>query len=119
MPHGPVSSELLDDLKSQTTDSLFTKNNNDVLDKGVCLDENFLSESDIEILKKVDNIYGSHDGWSLRNKTHILKCYQKNVLCKNEKRKLLPYEDFFLDADNQAMLDIIRDEQQAWADFKE
>ena len=119
MPHGPVSSELLDHLNGATpqADLPFTI-------EGCCIsankvvNEDKLSESDIEILEKVNNEYGRYDPFTLRDMTHELKAYKKNYPDSNANTSNpLPYEDFFLDLKDDSILDIISDNQEAWAEL--
>ena len=119
MPHGPVSSELLDhlDVATPQADLPFTTQGRCV-SANQSVNEDKLSESDIEILEKIDNEYGRHDPITLRNMTHELKAYKKNYPDINANTSNeLPYEDFFLDLKDNSILDIISDNQEAWAEL--
>jgi len=119
---GPVSSELLD-LVNEATKATETlpltteQTGHQILAKGTP-DERWLSKSDLDVLDEIYSRYGHMDGFRLSDMTHDLKAYKKNDPPKGG-RKLLPYNDFFLDLDARAqqMLKIILDEQEAWADF--
>jgi uncharacterized phage-associated protein len=113
MKYGPVNSQVLDDINEGHQ---FSVSGNDVVEIGNS-NERYLSESDIEILKQIDDQYGAYDEFRLSGITHALQVYLKHEPAPNS-RKQMPYEDFFLDAPDSAMLDIIREEQEAWADFE-
>ncbi len=118
MKYGPVCSELKDAIDNGMGNSL-------VLDATHRLVANekpttdWLSESDLEVLEDIYKNYGYTDQFRLSDITHNLEVYKKHWPPKNGKRELIPYEDFFADLDNNAkkMLEIIYDEQDAWADF--
>lgn len=119
MPHGPVSSELLNHINQISCE----KNAPFVLDKTKLspkqlVDEDYLSESDIEILEDTNKKYGSYGPWTLRNMTHDLKAYKKNYPDNAHTSVPLPYEDFFLDLNDDSILDIIREDQEALADIE-
>jgi len=123
MQFGPVCSELLDFLDSTATVNtslLFMLLDKQVIEKQghQIADEDWLSESDLEVLEDIYKNYGHIDKFKLSDMTHELKAYKKNTPPENG-RKLIPYEDFFEDLDNNArkILEIIYDEQEAWADF--
>ena len=120
MPLGPVSSELLDDLNESTPTEEFPLElrGNRVLAKDA-LDEDWLSESDVEVLGHVNAEYGGWDTFRLSDMTHKLQAYRKNYEENSTRRSLpLPYEDFFLDLPNLEMLAVIRDDQEARAAFE-
>jgi uncharacterized phage-associated protein len=123
MKFGPVCSELLDCLDSTATTNISLPFI--LLDKQVAekqgqqiSNEDWLSESDLEVLEDIYKNYGHIDKFRLSDMTHDLKAYKKNMPPANS-RKLIPYEDFFEDLDNsvKSILEIIYDEQDAWADF--
>lgn len=115
MKFGPVCSELLDTFKENNPS--FGINNQELTAKQKP-SMDWLSESDIEVLEDIYKNYGLIDRFRLSDMTHELKAYTKNMPPPNG-RKLIPYEDFFEDLDDNAkkMLEIIRDEQDAWVDF--
>ncbi len=120
MPHGPVSSELLDYINGLTVaeEHCFDLDGVNVRPRSL-VNEEYLSESDIAVLEDVDRDYGRYDAWTLRNITHQLKAYQKNQPSGSSNASLpLPYEDFFLDFEDNGMLEIIREDQEALADLE-
>ena len=120
MPNGPVCSELLDDInKSSDGSSTFILKGHELTANGMP-DKDWLSESDLDILDEIYRQYGHIDRFKLRDMTHELKAYKKHWPPKNGARELIPYEDIFEDLDDdraKSMLEIIYDEQDAWADF--
>jgi uncharacterized phage-associated protein len=121
MDHGPVSSELLNILNAaQTARSKFPlkAGQSHIIKATDSPDERYLSESDLNVLDDIYRKYGHLDGFHLRDLTHELKAYKKNVPRKGSNHRL-PYKDFFEDypRSKRGMLKIILDEQQAWADF--
>jgi uncharacterized phage-associated protein len=118
MKYGPVCSELKDAIDRFLDGSL-------VLDAKHRLVANektttdWLSESDLEVLDDIYKNYGHTDPFRLSDITHNLEVYKKHWPPKEGQRELIPYEDFFADLDDTAkkMLEIIHDEQDAWADF--
>lgn len=121
MDHGPVSSELLDlinDSQANPDSCKFGfRGSFDLIAKDRPDDE-YLSESDLSVLDEIYQKLGHIDKWKLRDMTHGLKAYQKNKPSEGGRRDL-PYEDFFEDLDEQSRktLEMIIDEQKAWADF--
>jgi len=118
MPNGPVCSELLDAINVLLGDSLTLEPNHKLIAKEKSSTD-WLSESDLEVLEDIYKNYGHTDPFRLSDITHNLEVYKKHWPPKNGKRELIPYEDFFADLDENAkkMLEIIYDEQDAWADF--
>lgn len=120
MPHGPVSSELLNYINGvNAADERSFELDGVNLRPRSLVNEEYLSESDIAVLEDVDREYGRYDPWTLRNMTHQLKAYQKNYPPGSSNASLpLPYEDFFLDLEDKGMLRIIREDQEALADLE-
>ncbi len=122
MEHGPVCSEVLDILDEVEAGSdrfpLNVREPHDIV-ANASPDTHFLSESDLNVLDEIYQQYGHIDPWKLRNMTHELNSYKKNEPKDKEKRRPLPYEDFFEDYSKaeRGMLQVIKDEQEAWADF--
>ncbi len=115
MQWGPVCSELLDDMKKIEggKDAPISVRGVEVTARA-SLNEEVLSESDIEALKATEEEYGAYNTFGLSNITHSLKAWRKNYPGHNKKTsRTLPYEDFFLDLDDDAMLEIIREDQEA------
>lgn len=119
MQHGPVPSQLLNYLNraAEEADLPFNLQDHHVLAKEV-VNEDELSESDIEVLEYINTEYGKYDPITLRNLTHELKAYQSCYPdpTVNTSRPL-PYEAFFLDLKDDGILDIVRDNQEAWAEL--
>jgi uncharacterized phage-associated protein len=120
MEHGPVSSELLDLINSikNSGNKIPLKLSDHNIKATDSPNANFLSESDVTILDNIYQAYGHLDGFKLRDITHELKAYKKNTPPQGS-RSELPYEDFFEDypENERGMLNVILDEQEAWADF--
>jgi uncharacterized phage-associated protein len=119
MDYGPVSSELLNYLEVAEGGTLpFRVEDQFKLVVNQPCDEEWLSQSDLDVLDGIYKGYGHIDRFLLSNITHQLKVYKKNEPAKGG-RNYLSYEDFFLDLDDKAqkMLALIREEQEAWADF--
>ena len=122
MANGPVCSELLDLLNAVQAGSgefPLTSKGRHAIEAHGAPNTLYLSESDLNVLDKVYGEYGHIDKWKLRDITHHLKSYKKNEPNLNEKRRILPYEDFFEDYPKQerGMLKVILDEQHAWANL--
>lgn len=119
MKYGPVSSELLNYIDESATSDLAFKvaDNFEVVGKKPA-GQDWLSQSDLDVLDEVYRKYGHLDRFNLSEITHGLEAYKKNEPPEGSRRPL-PYEDFFLDFDDEAkkMLELIVDEQEAWADF--
>lgn len=116
MRWGPVCSSLLSDLdeSSQKPDSPYYLEGHDVVANAPA-DEEYLSESDLSVLKEIDLKFGSLGRFKVSGYTHKLPSYKHAWGDRTEGRAALSYEDFFLDTQDCAMLDIIRDDQEAWA----
>jgi len=119
MPHGPASSELLDHMEkiNREKEPPFIVDQYKLYPQAQ-FNEDYLSESDVEILEQIDNKYGRRDSWVLRNMTHKLEAYKKNYPENAHTSVPLPYEDFFLDLDDDNILDIIREDQEAIAELE-
>jgi len=120
MKLGPVLSELLDDLNHAKNEGTFPFQS---IGHNVHTDskarEEVLSESDIEVFEIVDREYGKLDRFKLAGITHDLKAWKKNYPDENiSVSNPLPYEDFFLDVEDDSILEIIRDNQAAWTRFE-
>ena len=119
MPHGPVSSPLLDDINSSVQEGLrpfVLKDKTVISQAGVDIDE--LSESDIEALSIVDRKYGHLSPLAIRNITHCLWEYVSYwSKRKGEARHPMPYEDLFKHVKDKSMLDIIREDQEVRSIF--
>jgi len=112
MDLGLVSSQLKDYVEGQISSSLpFVLQGNCNLVATQATNENQLSESELEILDKVYDRYKNIDSVKLGLMTHEYKAWKNNVPPKGS-CKPVPYEDFFEEKDNKAMLDLILDEQE-------
>jgi uncharacterized phage-associated protein len=119
MKYGPVSSELLDCLDAaETVGSAFKVDNGHKVIAKKAVGQDWLSQSDLDILDSIYQTYGHLDQWKLSDITHDFIAYKKNAPPENS-RSPLPYEDFFLDYDEETkkMLQLIADEQEAWAEI--
>ncbi len=119
MKYGPVSSELKDYLDApETSDSAFRVDDDFKVVAKKSAGQDWLSQSDLDVLDEVYRKYGHLDQWKLSEITHSFKAYRNNEPPEGSRRPLA-YEDFFLDFDDEAkkMLQLIADEQEAWADF--
>lgn len=116
MEHGPVASEMFDDIRCRNINVPFECVPPYEVKANALVDEEHLSESDIEVLREVNAKYGDMDRFALRDLTHGFKSWKKNYPNDGSSHPL-PYEDLFLDLpeERQAMLDVIRDNQEAWA----
>ena len=114
MQNGPVSSELLIHLNKAAKEAglSFSLQGYQILAKGA-VDEDELSESDIEVLEHINSEYGRYDTFTLRDLTHQLKawraCYPDPTVNTSHP---LPYEKFFLDLEDDEILDLIREHQE-------
>ena len=113
MSHGPVSSELLDDLNGRVQEPhplfVYQKQNHSVeaLSK---LNDEHLSVSDLKVLSEIMKEYGLMDAWMLGDLIRTLNAWKSNFQGTSS---VLPYEDFFLDLpeEEQDMLKIIEEDQ--------
>ena len=116
MRHGPISSELYDQLKVAAEKGRlpFTVQDRTQVIADGQLDEGDLSESDMQVLRWVYDEYGFCDPYRLRNMTHELEAWKRNYPDPTENTsRPLPYEDFFLDIGDDGMLETIIDHQEA------
>ena len=119
MQKGPVCSELLTALDNSLNGSLTLCPNHELIAKEISSTD-WLAESDLEVLENIYKNYGHIDKFRLSDITHNLAVYKKHWPPKEGRRELIPYEDFFADLTDErakSMLEIIYDEQDAWADF--
>jgi uncharacterized phage-associated protein len=116
MKYGPVCSEFLNEVNATVSPPTIPIEirEHKLLAKAIA-NEDILSESDIEILEEVDREYGKHDTFALAEITHSLKAWESNYPDKAANTSHpLPYEDFFLDLEDDSILELIRDDQEAW-----
>lgn len=112
MDLGLVSSSLKDYIEGKTT----SKDLPFVIQGGYNLvakqptDEDWLSESELEILDRVYEEHKHTDSVKLGLMTHKYKAWANNEPSSGSS-KPVPYEDFFEDSDNKAMLELILDDQ--------
>ena len=114
MKDGPVASEFYDDVKKSRGGSheTFGDDRYNLIAKSHP-DMDCLSESDIEVLEKINAKYGHLDRKELVDFTHNLAAWSKNYQGGDHSYQL-PFEDFFLDLPEefQDMLDLIRENQE-------
>ena len=122
MQHGPVPSNLYDDLKDakQFPDKHpYDFSGEYQLTAKESFDEDEFSESELEILEMIDSEFGKMDPFKLRDLTHELKAYQKNYPDINQKTSNpMSYEDFFLDTVDKDMLDLILEDVEVKSFFE-
>ena len=114
MKLGPVSSDLRDDVdKSASTEEypFEIRGDYNLIAKEAC-DEDWLSESDLEILDEVYSKFGHIDSVKLGLFSHNFKAWKNNEP-PEEGRKFIPYEDFFEDNEDKTMMEVIMDDQDA------
>ncbi|OXU14700.1 Panacea domain-containing protein [Sedimentisphaera salicampi] len=111
MRFGPVCSELYDVFKDPS-DTPFHIEDNDLSANECGFKEDYLSESDKEVLFEIDEKFGLRDQFSLSSYTHDLPEY-KNVWDESRKdgREKIDYESILND---EEMKEIILDDQSAW-----
>ena len=122
MTFGPVAHELYNDMKA---DFSFVFDPPYTIKAASPVNEAFLSESDINALRSVDDTYGSMDGFALSAITHKFSLWANHRV-----NAPIPYEDFFLDIpsehrqhlgidmdgeDRALLLEILQDRQETWA----
>lgn len=113
MEHGPVASEMFDDLKIDGYAPFELVDNGETIKALTTADVNELAESDIEILGEVDAKYGALEPYTLCDMTHDYEAWRNNY--RYGTAHLIPYEDFFLDEPgNDDLLECLRDDQEAW-----
>jgi uncharacterized phage-associated protein len=114
MEHGPVASEFYSAIKDNSLDGALPEEGSYRVEAVRKADEDCLSESDLEILKEINDRYGSWDAWRLRDLTHTYEAWKKNYKGNNSSYPL-PYEDFFADlsSDDRGMLELIAETQEA------
>lgn len=118
LPLGPVSSEFLDALDADPHEFLSRIEGHDLISTNEPLNEDILSQSDLEILEDVNNRLGHMDQFALSDSTHEWESWKKNYQ-KHGQSKMYPlsYEDIFLDAESDDMLNIIKEDQAAKNSF--
>ncbi len=91
MPHGPVPSELYDEIKTVRRSSDWLAIDGVKVVATQRPDEDELSESDLEAIAFIDREFGRYDTFSLRNLTHRLEAWRRHYL-NDGSSHLLPYE---------------------------
>ena len=112
MEHGPVASEFYNAIKDNQIDGAQPEG---VRVRSVQkVDEDYLSETDLEVLRETNNEFGAWDTFRLRDLTHRFVAWEKNYKGENSSYPL-PYEDFFADLpdEQRGMLDLITETQEA------
>lgn len=112
MDLGLVSSDLKDYIEGRTPskDLPFVIQEKYNLVATQATNEDWLSESELKVLDEVYEEYKYIDSVKLGLKTHKYKAWKNNIPPKGSS-KPVPYEDFFEEEDNGAMLDLILDNQ--------
>jgi uncharacterized phage-associated protein len=110
MEHGPVASELYDELKLGTVAG--TEAVNSYLLRAVAEpDEDQLSETDLEVLQEINEKFGAWDRYRLSDFTHTLNAWKKNYK-GNRGSYRIPYEDLLQERLDGDMLALVRDAQR-------
>jgi uncharacterized phage-associated protein len=110
MEHGPVASELYDDLKMGIEGTAPISVGSYVVKAVVEPDEDYLSETDLEVLKQIDDQFGAWDVYRLSDYTHT-DAWKKNYKGNNGAYPI-PYEDFLRERLDANSLAIVRDSQE-------
>ena len=112
MEHGPVASELYDELKLARI--IGTAAVNDFTLRGVEEpDEDQLSETDLEILRDVNERFGAWDRYRLSNYTHGFEAWKRNWKEGDERRSFpIPYDDILREVSAE-MSELVKDSQNA------
>lgn len=123
MEHGPVCSSLYDDLKLLSTSPSAcklsgTSSVNDFTVRATAdPNEEYLSETDLEVLHAINEEFGSWDSFRLSDYTHKLKAWKKNYKGPHPDGKpaayKIPYEDFIAERLDSTMAAIVEDTQEA------
>jgi len=108
MEHGPVASEL------KLARIIGTAAVNDFTLRGVEEpDEDQLSETDLEILRDVNERYGAWDRYRLSNYTHQFEAWKRNWKQDDDRRSFpIPYDDILREVADE-MRDLVKDSQDA------
>lgn len=115
LEHGPVASELYDDLKLGASGGLGTEAisvGSYVVRSLAELDEDYLSESDLEVLSEIEAKYGAWDSYRLSKLTHSLDAWKKNYKGNNGSYRI-PYEDFVQEKLDETARSLLADDQEA------
>lgn len=115
LEHGPVASELYDDLKLGAPGGLGTEPvsvGSYIIRATAEPDEDYLSESDLEVLNEIEAKYGTWDSYRLSNFTHSLDAWAKNYKGNNGAYPIA-YEDFLQEKLDENTRSIVEDDQEA------
>jgi uncharacterized phage-associated protein len=113
MEHGPVASILYDELKLRSV--LGTAAVNDFTLRGVEEpNEDYLAETDLEVLREINERFGAWDRYRLSDYTHTLEAWKKNYKGEAGGKKAypIPYEDLLEERLDGEMLSLVRDAQR-------
>jgi len=116
MKQGPVQSELYDLIKeaAHSNTGAFRVERKYFLCANAPVDEEFLSQSDMEILEQINDSYGHHDGYSLSVMTHQRESWKKNAPVTGGPQSVpIPYEDILAECCDARMRTLITDDQEA------
>ncbi len=116
LEHGPVASSFYEEVKPNANPiTEFHRSGKEIV-ADEAPNEDFLAESDLEALASVNARYGAMDGFRLRDLSHAYRLWTDNWRDDASRKSFaIPFEDFFKDADAPAMLDILRDDNDARA----
>ncbi len=123
MEHGPVGSELYDQLKLLSTSPSACQLSgtvavNDFTLKAVAEpNEDFLSETDLEVLHATNEKYGAWGRSKLSTETHKFIAWEKNYKGQRPDGRPgsypIPYNDFLEECLDETMAAIVEDDQQS------
>jgi len=113
MDLGLVSSDLKDYIegKQKSRDLPFAIQGEYNLVASQATKEDWLSESELEVLDEIYDKYKHIDSVKLGLLTHKYKAWKNNEPPKGSS-KLVPYEDFFEEKDSKDMLSLVLEEQE-------
>lgn len=111
MEFGPVASELYDAVKRGTIPG--TRLDGHQIESVARPDEDYLSETDTEVLREVNEKFGNWDSFRLSDLTHRLEAWKKNFQ-GGKSSYPIAYEEFFSSSEeHQRALELIKDIQEA------
>lgn len=113
MEHGPVASELYDALKMGSLDGVEHISIGSYISKATAEpDEEQMSESDLEVLKHIDEQYGTWDPFRLSDFTHKLDAWKKNYK-GNSGSYPIPYDDLLKEILDEETRAVVLDTREA------
>lgn len=116
MQYGPVANDLYKTMDTDVPSDApypYAREGNAVKAKQMA-NEDFLSESDLEVLEEVDCEYGKKDTFALSDITHELGSWRRNYTASGRAAPI-SYEDFLSDLgeEGEAIYDLVREDCEA------